>query len=177
VLLLYDFVYLSRYNAGLHKDYTVALTSRLPRGIPVVCEDAFAFTELVSLQHGSGVLYTFLLDWKTAISADAPPVEVTQYHLMENWKNHGFFSGSIRDREAFLRQTPEFYTLSFTDLVQPNPFRKPTSAERYPGIGNPLHVELATMPGYKVSLYKKLPLGEIHAAVWRVCRKDSPKCQ
>ena len=176
MLLVYDFIYLPRYNAGLQKDYTAALTTQMPKGAPVVCEDAFAFTELVSLQHGSGVPYTFLLDWKNAVAPAAPRVEVTQYHLMENWKNHGFFSGSIRDREAFLRQTPEFYTISFTDLIQPNPFAKPLMVVRYPGIGNPLHVELAATPAYKVSLNKVLPLGELNASVWRVCRRDA-QCQ
>jgi hypothetical protein len=177
LLLIYDFVYLPRYNARLHKDYTAALTSQLPKGIPVVCEDAFAFTELVSLQHGSDVLYTFLLDWKTATAPAAPRVEVTQYHLMENWKNHGFFSGSIHDREKFLRQTPNFYTISFTDLVQPNPLRKPVAVGRYPGIGNPLHAELEAVPRYRVSLYKVLSLEELNATVWYVCRRDGPQCQ
>ncbi len=175
-LLLYDFAYLPRYNSGLQKDYTVELTSQLPKSIPVICEDAFAFTELVALQHSSGVLYTFLLDWKNAIAPEAPRVEVTQYHLMQNWKDHGFFSGSIQYREDFVRRTPLFYSVSFVDSVQPNPFRPPLQVERYPGIGNPLHTEFAAMPLYRVALYKVVPMGELTAKVWRICRRDSPQC-
>jgi hypothetical protein len=175
-LLLYDFVYLPRYNPGLQKDYTGQLTSQLPQRVPVVCEDAFAFTELVSLQHSSGVLYTFLLDWKTATAPKAPRVEVTQYHLMKNWKEHGFYSGSIQYRDNFLRVTPAFFSVSFIDFVQPNPFAPPVRAERYPGIGDPLHLELAAVPLYRVDLYKVVPMGELTAKIWRICRRDSPKC-
>jgi hypothetical protein len=175
-LLLYDFVYLPRYNSGLQKDFTGQLTSQLPQGVPVVCEDAFGFTELVSLQHSSGVLYTFLLDWKTATAPTAPRVEVTQYHLMKNWKEHGFYSGSIQYRDNFLRVTPVFYSVSFIDIVQPNPFAPPVQAERYPGIGDPLHQELAAAPLYRVDLYKVVPMGELTAKIWRICRRDSPQC-
>lgn len=176
VVLLYDFVYLPRYNSGLQKDYTGALTAQLPKGIPVVCEDAFAFTELVALQHSSGVQYTFLLDWKNAIAPKAPRVEVTQYHLMQNWKNHGFFAGSIEYRDTFLRLTPSFYSISFTDFVQANPLRPPSKVERYPGIGNPIHDELAAESLYKVSLYKVVHIGELNANIWRICRTDALHC-
>jgi hypothetical protein len=175
-LLLYDFVYLPRYNPGLQKDYTAQLTSQLPQGIPVVCEDAFAFTELISLQHSSGVLYTFLLDWKTATAPKSPRVEVTQYHLMKNWKDHGFYSGSIHYRDDFVRVTPFFYSVSFTDFVQPNPFLPPARTERFPGIGNPLHLEFAAMPLYRVDLYKIVPMGELTAKIWRICRRDITQC-
>ena len=39
--LLYDFAYLPRYNSGLQKDYTVELTSQLPKSIPVICGGRF----------------------------------------------------------------------------------------------------------------------------------------
>jgi hypothetical protein len=176
-LLAYDIFYLARYNAGLQKDYTGTLTSQLPKSVPVVCEDGFAFTELIALQHDSEVPYTFLLDWKTAVAPRAPKVEVTQYHLMENWKKHGFFSGSIRGRDEFLLHTPVFYTLSFVDSVQADPFKPPTSVERYPSIGNPLHVELAANPEYKVHLKKVIPLGELTAKVWQICQTDVEPCE
>ena len=175
ILLAYDFFHLPRYNP-LQLDYTGTLTSQLPRHVPVVCEDAFAFTELISLQHTSSVTYTFLLDWKNSVAPKAPRLEVTQYHLMENWKNHGYFSGSIVDRDAFLRHTPYFYSISFIDVSR-SPFRRPVQTERFPQAGNPLHVELASMPGYHVSLYKVIALEEHTVDVWRICRTNSPKCQ
>jgi hypothetical protein len=175
MLLLYDFAYLPRYNPLQH-DYTAALTAQLPKHVPVVCEDAFAFTELISLQHSSAVTYIFLLDWKNAVAPKAPQVEVTQYHLMENWKNHGYFSGSIADRDAFLRATPYFYSISFTDISR-SPTRPPVNVTRFPDAGNPIHAELARTPGYRVHRDKVIVLGDHIVDVWRICRVDVPQCR
>lgn len=176
-LIIYDTFYIPHYNDGLQKDYTGPLTSQLPQSIPVVCEDAFAFTELIGMQHDSRVEYTFLLDWKNATSPHAPRVEVTQYHLMQNWQQHGYFSGSIHDRDLFLRNTPLFYTVSFVDYIQPIPFRRAQPVERYPAIGNPLHQELAHTAGYRVNLYKVISLGDLTAKVWRICQSGTESCQ
>jgi hypothetical protein len=175
ILLLYDFIYLPQHNPLRH-DYTWALTSQLPRHNPVVCEDAFSFIELISLQHSSDVLYTFVLDWKNSVDPKAPRLEVTQYHLMENWKNHGYFSGSIKDRDEFLRITPFFYSISFSDISESS-FRAPVVVERYPQAGNPIHVELARTPGYRVDLANVITLREHVVHVWRICRGDVPQCR
>jgi hypothetical protein len=175
--LAYSAFYVSRYNDGLQSDYTGALTAQLPSGVPIVCEDAFAFTELISKQHDSGVKYTFLLDWPNAIAPGAPRVEVTQYHLMQNWQVHGYFSGSIRSREDFLRENGSFYTLSFVDYIHPNPLTRATRMERYPSIGNPLHLRLAKSPNYKVTLHNVIPLGELTAYVWQICDLKRGPCR
>jgi hypothetical protein len=175
ILLLYDFFYLPRNNP-LEHDYTAALTSALPKHIPVVCEDAFAFTGLISRQHGSDVPYKFLLDWKNAVAPKAPRVEVTQYHLMENWKNQGYFSGSIVDRDAFLKETPYFYSINFIDISHPA-FGRPVEVKRSLDAGNPIHQELARMPAYRVRLEKVVALKEHAVNVWRICRNDVPQCR
>jgi hypothetical protein len=176
-VLAYDLLYMPRFNDGLQKDFTQTLTAALPKGIPIVCEDGFAFTELISLQHSSGVDYTFLLDWPNATAPTAPRVEVTQYHLMQNWQQQGYFSGSIRDRETFLRDTSLFYTISFVDANQTIPFTKAAPVERYPQIGNPLHRELAHESDYRVELSKVVEMRELSAEVWRLCRLGSGQCR
>lgn len=80
----------------------------LPRGVPVVCEDAFSFTELVGRQHDSGVHYIFLMDWKQSISPAAPRLEITQYHLMEIWNKVGYFAGSIELIDRFSNSNSTF---------------------------------------------------------------------
>lgn len=90
------------------KDYTVALTGGLPHGVPVLCEDAWAFTELIGRQHASGVRYMYLLDWAQSTRASAPRLEVTQFHLMQNWKRAGYFAGSIEPFDSFLHDNPRF---------------------------------------------------------------------
>lgn len=86
------------------KNYTDELTALLPKGIPVICEDAWTFSELIGRQHGSGVRYTYMLDWPQSVSRKAPLLEVTQYHLMENWRKVGYFGGSIVDRDTFFER-------------------------------------------------------------------------
>jgi hypothetical protein len=176
LILAYDTLYLAHYNAGTRKDYTEALTARLPKDLPTVCEDAFAFTELVSTKRDPAVHFIFLLDWKNAISDQAPRVEVTQYHLMQNWKIQGYFSKWIQDRDTFLRETSSFYTVSFSDVLQTIPYRPAVNVERYPQIGNPLHQELARTPGYRVILKQVISLPEVTAKVWWICRIGSKQC-
>jgi len=174
-LLAYDFEYRPQHTAQ-HKDYTAALSASLPKGVPVICEDAFAFTELISRQHGSDVLYTYLLDWPNSIAAGTPRLEVTQYHLMQNWKQAGYFSGSIQYINRFLVETPSFYTLSFQDAVPHGLFSRIIMTDRYPAIGSDLHRHLAADPRFSVTLFKTVPLGELTASVWHVCRTGSAGC-
>ena len=130
--------------------------------MPVLCEDAWIFTELMGRQHSSGVLYTYLLDWPQSSSKAAPRLEVTQYHLMENWRRVGYFSGFIEYRDAFLQEHPRFFVLVSQDI--------PTDIHgRF--IGNPLADRFAHTPGYQVQLYSH---GDISRRddpnIWLVCR-------
>lgn len=173
ILGTYDFVYRPQHTT-LQKDYTVALTGKLPQGVPIVCEDAFAFTELIGRQHDSPVRYTYLLDWQNSLVPDIPRLEVTQFHLMQNWKQVGYFSGSIQYAGPFLQQNPVFYSVSFEDAA-PGPLSG-LIPDRRLVIGSRLHERMALNPGYKVTLWKSIPLGDLTASVWRICRRGSASC-
>ena len=129
--------------------------------MPVVCEDAFSFTELIGQQHDSGVPYVYLLDWAQTVSASAPRLEVTQYHLMENWRRVGYFSGSIEPVEQFLRENRRFLVVH----AEPQP---PTHLP--PEIGNPIAARLARDPRYKVRLFATLHRPKFRDDVFLVCR-------
>ena len=161
LLFVWVFFHL-RGEAIQSPNYTDRLTARLPKGIPVLCEDAWAFTEIIGRQHNSGVLYTYLLDWPQSISKTAPRLEVTQYHLMENWKQVGYFSGSIQPRSVFLQEYPRFLVLE----------RQETPTDKYGRtIGNPLVDRFAHTPGYQVQPYSR---GDVRDKedpnIWLVCR-------
>lgn len=159
-LVFWDFKHLARFSPS-PEDYTAALTAKLPHGIPVICEDAFSFTELLGRQHASGVRYMYLLDWPQTIGPSAPRVEVTQYHLMENWRNVGYFSGSIEPLADFLRHTSEFLVVH----AEPRP---PTG--RPPDIGNPLAERFASDGAFEVKPYAQLDRDRMRDTVFLVCR-------
>ena len=142
------------------RDYTDALTREIPNGVPVVCEDAWAFTELIGRQHASGVKYMYLLDWDQAISSSAPRLELTQFHLMQNWKKAGYFSGSIECLETFLQRNPRF--LIFHQPPGPG-------ATGPPFIGNPFLERFSRDPRYQVIPYVS-PRGIHDERLWLVCR-------
>ena len=159
-LLFWDFRHLAKFSPS-PEDYTGALTARLPRGVPVVCEDAFSFTDLLGRQHDSGVRYVYLLDWQQTVSASAPRLEVTQYHLMENWRRVGYFSGSIEPATQFLREHRRFFVVH----AEPQP---PTGLP--PEIGNPLAQRLGRDPAYEVRLFTTLNRAKFRDDVFLVCR-------
>lgn len=139
-------------------NYTDALTAMLPQGVPVVCEDAWSFAELIGRQHNSGVDYSYLLDWPYAVDPAAPLLEVTQFHLMENWKKAGYFSGSIMYRDDFLKKNDRFLVVR----AEPEPPGPPT-------IGNPLIDRFAHTPGYDVRPFGVLHRFHFRDAVYLVC--------
>lgn len=164
VLLIVWVFWHVRYQAISPINYTDSLTARLPKGVPVLCEDAWAFTEIIGRQHGSGVQYTYVLDWPQTISPSAPRLEVTQFHLMENWKKVGYFSGSIHYMDSFLRDHSVFLVLE----------RKITPTDRYGRmIGSPLVARFAHTPGYQVQFYS-LGEGKEDPDAWLVCRGSCP---
>jgi hypothetical protein len=85
---------------------------RLDKSIPVVCDSARDFEEMLTTQSGSGSNFVYILDWPTVLDPKSPRSEVTDYHLMEKWKTLGYHSGSIFQSDDFLRQTPAFYLFS-----------------------------------------------------------------
>ena len=159
-MLFWDFKHVAAFSPS-PQDYTAALTAKLPRGIPVVCEDAFSFMELLGRQHSSGVRYVYLLDWKQSVSPFAPALEVTQFHLIENWRKVGYFSGSIEPVDKFLAENKDFLVLHAAPIV-------PTGLP--PEIGNPLAERLRHDPAYEVRPYALFDHGVQRDTVWLVCR-------
>jgi hypothetical protein len=172
VLLVYDLNYLGRFM-DQQPDYTAALTAQLPRGIPIVCQDAFSFTELMAHENNSGVDYMYLLDWPDTIRPHAPLLGITQYHLMENWKKAGYFSNRIQYRRDFLEHTPEFLVL---DAARFRPSGLASSADIVPltaMMGVPLQRLLAG-EGFHVSPWKVVTAGTVRGTLSLVCRDGSP---
>ncbi len=159
-LVLWIFIHI-RNILPQPEDYTRALTATLPKDIPVVCEDAWTFTALIGRQHASAVRYMFLLDWPESIAPGAPRLEVTEYHLMKNWKQVGYFSGSIQPIGEFLRDHPKFVLLHRDPpilMVEPN------------RIGNPLYERFSHDSAYEVRPYGSRTKDGFQEA-WMVCQK------
>ncbi len=159
-MLFWDFKHLAAFSPS-PKGYTAALTAKLPKGVPVVCEDAFSFTELLGRQHNTGVPFVYLLDWQQSLSPSAPKLEVTQYHLIENWRKVGYFSGSIEPIGQFLQENNRFLVIHAGPIL---PSGLP------PEIGNPIAERLRHDPAYEVKPYAQLDAGLKRYAVWLVCR-------
>ena len=168
--LAWVFHHVSEYTPEA-PDFTPALTANLPRNLPIVVEDAFTFTGLLGRQANSGVRYTFLLDWPFSISPGAPRLEVTQFHLMENWKLAGYFPDHIQDISSFLAQNPHFLVIHPGPVSPADPAHTPDKPE----IGNPLASRLAHNPEYQVRRYfilDRLAHDSVRDTVWEICRRD-----
>ncbi len=163
VIAGWDFRHLPPYLIA-QVDYTDKMSALLPRGVPVLCEDAFSFTELIGRQHSSGVEYTYPLDWQQTTSPDAPRVEVTQWNLMNNWRKAGYFAGSIVDLQQFLKEHSTFLVID-NEFLQDKPVP--------PIIGNPLALRLARTPGYTFTRYGVLQTGFLYRIIWLV--RHDPK--
>ena len=159
LLLFWDFHHVAEFTPS-SLDYTAALTAKLPPSAAVVCEDVVSFTDLIGRQHSSDVHYTFLLDWPQALSPKAPPLEVTQFHLMENWRKVGYFAGSIQPIREFLAHNPRFYVLHAVAL--------PRSSDP-PGVGNPLVERFQHDPRFEVRPYAVLERRWVRDEIWLVC--------
>ncbi len=161
VMFTWIFGHLIHFAIGAN-DFTKELTAKLPKGVPVLCEDAWVFTQIIGRQHASGVQYTYLLDWQQSTSASAPRLEVTQYHLMENWRKAGYFAGSITPIHEFLQQHDQFLILHWNNVMP----------SEVPVIGDPLLARFRDQPSYQVKLYRHNV--EPSVDVWLVCRGTCP---
>lgn len=143
--------------------YTPKLSATLPKGVPVLLEDAWIFTEVIGREHDSGVQYLYPLDWQQTVSPYAPRLEVTQYNLMKNWRKVGYFSGSIVYLKDFLARTPEFLVV---DAQVPRD--KTAKTPDPPAIGNPLVLRFAATPGYSVRRYASIDRRGLIMTAWIV---------
>jgi hypothetical protein len=170
MVLQYDLVYLPKYPAQ-QRDYAAALTSALPAQVPIVCEDAFTFTELMRDESTSNVHYLYLLDWDNAVNDNARVLEVTQFHLMENWRNVGYYSDHISYREEFLSHHPFFLVMHTTEEDLSTLVHAAGTSNRDRMIGNPLASRFAADPGYQELPFLTWSSGVLHEQLSLICRK------
>ena len=169
MVIQYDLAYFVKY-VPQHTDYTAQLSKALPPGVPVVCEDAFSFTELVSQGISPNIHYVYLLDWQNSISKETPRLEVTQYHLMTNWKQVGYFADHIFDRAEFLKNNKYFLVLHTDERSAESLSRKANAKGRSVLIGNPLARRFSNDPAYT-----ELPFGQ--QAIDNLDEKETLVCR
>ena len=91
------------------RGYSERIALVLPPGLPVVFGSVQDFAELVPRQNSfTPTRYRYLLDWSDALDPNSPQMEVTDYHLMENWKKVGYFANDIENADKFLGSTRTF---------------------------------------------------------------------
>ena len=67
------------------------------------------FVKLMRLSRNPEAHYYYLLDWPTALSG--PRAFVLDYHLMQAYRNNGYYSGNIQDGRKFLCSQANFFVL------------------------------------------------------------------
>lgn len=98
-------------------DANLDLLPLLPKDLPIVVERVDLFDQLLAYHRQPGNRFIYLLDWKNVTDPDSPRGEVSGYHQMENWREVGYFSGSIQDTDAFLANTPDFVVIHNPGLL------------------------------------------------------------
>lgn len=171
MVLQYDFFYLPYFQSAQH-DYASPLTANLPGGVPILCEDAFTFTELMRTESDSNVRYLYLLDWQYVVSDDAPRLEVTQYHLMQNWHDVGYFKDHVVYRDDFLAEYPWFLVMHTDEDAAATVLHAAGAALRNRMIGNPLTGRFAADPRYTVLPFSTLSFPPLRESLSLVCRRD-----
>ena len=167
----YDLRYLPRHSVQQQPDYSAALTRSLPPQVPVVCEDALTFIELMPVEAKSRVPYMFLLDWSNAVDPNAAHLEVTQFHLMENSRNAGYYSDHIAYRDEFLARYPYFLVMGTSPGDVGTLVHAATVSNRDKMIGNPLASRFSADPQYQELPFAQLAFGRLRERVSLVCRK------
>jgi hypothetical protein len=67
------------------------------------------FVKLMRLSHNPEAHYYYLLDWPSALSG--PRAFVLDYHLMQAYRNNGYYSRNIQDDRNFLCTHADFFVL------------------------------------------------------------------
>jgi hypothetical protein len=102
---------------------------RLPPNAAVVAGWQQDFVKFMRFSQNSNVHYYFLLDWPAALIG---PSEFTvDYHLMQAYRNSGYYANSIQDGRDFLCSHTDFFVLdspnstALEDYNRPLDMRKP----------------------------------------------------
>ena len=81
----------------------------IPSGVPVVVGWQHDFFKLMRYSRRADAPYVFLLDWPSALNGNAE--FVTDFHLMKNYRQVGYYSRYIEDQSDFLCAHPYFLLL------------------------------------------------------------------
>ena len=79
-----------------------------PAAVPVVAPWEEDFVTLMRLSRRPERYY-FVLDWPAALAG--PRASVLYYHLMQSYRNSGYYAGNIQDRNTFLCSHTDFLVL------------------------------------------------------------------
>ena len=80
----------------------------VPNGVPVVAAWQEDFVKFMRLSR-QPERYYFLLDWPAALAG--PQAFVLDYHLMQAYRDSGYYSKNIRDSSSFLCSYTDFLVL------------------------------------------------------------------
>jgi hypothetical protein len=85
------------------------LEQSLPPNVPVVAAWQQDFVKFMRYSNNPNVQYYFLLDWPAALVG--PRAFVLDYHLMQAYRDNGYYSKYIQDSHGFLCSHPDFVVL------------------------------------------------------------------
>ena len=85
------------------------LDNVVPPNATVAVDWANDFLKIMRYSHGPVGHYYFLLDWPTSLKG--PIGMVSQYHLMEAYRENGYYADNIRESQHFLCSHNDFLVL------------------------------------------------------------------
>jgi hypothetical protein len=88
----------------------------VPPNVAVVAGWEQDFAKLMRYSQNPQAYY-FLLDWPEALAG--PRAFVLDYHLMQAYRNNGYYAKNIQDNQAFLCAHPDFFVLDAPNASTP----------------------------------------------------------
>ncbi len=85
------------------------LEQLVPPNTPVVAAWQQDFVKFMRYSKNPNIRYYFLLDWPAALAG--PRAFVLDYHLMQAYRDNGYYSNNIRDSFSFLCSNTDFLVL------------------------------------------------------------------
>jgi hypothetical protein len=96
----------------------------VPPDEPVVAGWQEDFVKFMRIARDPEHRYYFLLDWPSALTG--PRAFVLDYHLMQAYRNNGYYASNIQDNRDFLCSHSDFYVLDAPNAITLDPAKKPS---------------------------------------------------
>jgi hypothetical protein len=96
-------------NLDFHYLDVQRLDRVVPANVAVIAGWQEDFAKLMRYSPNSQSRYYFLLDWPAALAG--PRTFVLDYHLMQAYRDNGYYSENIQDSHGFLCSHPDFFVL------------------------------------------------------------------